>query len=387
MAEQQTEPRPKRIAVAVQGGGAHGAFSWGALDGLLDRVSKGELVITALSGTSAGGFNAALCAFALGAGGAQAAHASRARELLEDYWMADADVARFNPYSATAQIWRRTFGTWNIDDSPASLLASVNNQVFSPAFYLQHDWLAQVLGDKIDFEALHRQSDPPGLYITATNITTGRRDIFAKSAVTLEVLKASASIPQVFLPARYRGNYYWDGGFMGNPALSPLITDATDVVIIQLNPFSRDEPPLSAMQINNRVNEITFNSSLVHEINAIVAVNKMIDYFTNLAKENDAAKQALKLLPASRINLYRITDEPYLRTLGYASKAVIVKEFLRELHDKGKEAADKWWNQAHPSLGDTAPHHPAIPETGASKDQFPGDVLDTLLSRKHIIIK
>lgn len=380
------EHHPKRIAVAVQGGGAHGAFSWGALDGLLEYVKQGKLIITALSGTSAGGFNATLCAFALGAGDDQASRAQDARNLLEEYWLADAADSRFSAYSQTAKIWHDTLGTWNIDNSPASLLASVNNQFWSPVFYMQYDWLAQVLGDKIDFEILRRQSNPPDLYIAATNITAGRRDVFAKSAVTLEVLKASASIPQVFLPARYHRNYYWDGGFMGNPALSPLITHSSDLVIIQLNPFSRDEPPVTAMEINNIVNEITFNSSLIHEINAIVAVNNLIDYFKNLAKESDIAKEAMKLLPVNRINLHRITNEGYMRTLGYASKAVIVKKFLEELYAEGRKAADSWLTESYSSLGESMPPHPVIPDNPeAVKTGFPAEVLDALLSRQHII--
>lgn len=380
------EHQPKRIAVAVQGGGAHGAFSWGALDRLLESVSQGKLIITALSGTSAGGFNATLCAYALGADADQASHAQRAKKLLEEYWLADAADSPFSAYSVTAKMWHETLGTWNIDNSPASLLASVSNQVWSPAFYMQYDWLAQVLGNRINFETLQGQSNPPDLYIAATNITAGRRDIFAKSAVTLEVLKASASIPQVFLPARYDKSYYWDGGFMGNPAITPLITHSSDVVIIQLNPFARDEPPITAMEINNRVNEITFNSSLVHEINAIAAVNNLIDYFESLAKENDTAKEAMKLLPVNRINLHRITNEGFMRTLGYASKAVVVKEFLTELYKEGRKAADAWLAESYSSLADAAPDNPVIPDKpGKTKTGFPAEVLDALLSRQNII--
>jgi NTE family protein len=281
---------------------------------------------------------------------------------------------------------QRSTPNWNIDNTPVSLLASVNNQVWSPAFFLQCDWLAAVLGNKIDFNALQAQTNPPELYIATTNITEGRRDIFARTAVTLEVLKASASIPQVFLPPKYGESYYWDGGFMGNPAITPLITHATDVVIIQLNPFSREEPPLTAMQINNRVNEITFNSSLVHEINAICAVNKMIDYFEALGKENDIAKEAARLLPVNKVNLYRITNEPFLRTLGYASKAVIVKDFLIELREQGRDAADKWLNEYLPLLADTAPPHTGIPGQPTDRQrEFPADVIDKTLSRRHII--
>ncbi|MEM5329186.1 patatin-like phospholipase family protein [Paraburkholderia sp. JHI2823] len=145
---------PKRLAVAVQGGGAHGAFSWGVLDRLLEEVQRGELEIVALSGTSAGGFNATLCAYALGMDGDQASRAHRARQLLKEYWLADAADAPFSTYTTTANWWHRVVGSWNIDNSPAALMAALNNQLLSPAFFLQYDWLAQVLGNKIDFQGI-----------------------------------------------------------------------------------------------------------------------------------------------------------------------------------------------------------------------------------------
>ncbi|BCZ81769.1 alpha/beta hydrolase [Paraburkholderia terrae] len=372
---------PKRLAVAVQGGGAHGAFSWGALDRLLEEVQDGKLEIVALSGTSAGGFNATLCAYALGStDGDRASRAKEARRILKDYWLADADVAPFSAYSSTATWWHKTFGSWNIDTTPAALMASVNNQLWSPAFYAQYDWLAQVLGDKIDFDKLRQQGDVPHLYIAATNITEGCRDIFTKSAVTLETLKASASIPQLFLPAHFDNTYYWDGGFMGNPPLRPLIYHATDVAIIQLNPFSRDKPPLTAMEINNRINEVTFNSSMILEINAIVAVNNVIKYLQEKSAKDSALKEALKLLPVNPVNLYSITNEDYLRTLGYASKAVIVREFLEELHEEGRKAADKWLHsESYRSVSATDLPVPRLPDAQHVDGIFPGDVLDRQL--------
>jgi NTE family protein len=372
---------PKRLAVAVQGGGAHGAFSWGALDRLLEEVEHGRLEIVALSGTSAGGFNATLCAYALGSTeGDPASRAQKARRLLSDYWLADSEVAPFSAYSTTATWWHKTFGSWNIDTTPAALMAAVNNQLWSPAFYAQYDWLAQVLGDKIDFDVLRQQGDVPHLYIAATNITEGCRDIFTKSAVTLETLKASASIPQLFLPAHYDNTYYWDGGFMGNPPLRPLIYHATDVAIIQLNPFSRDKPPLTAMEINNRINEVTFNSSMIHEINAISAVNNVIKYLKDNTAKHPSLDDVLKLLPVSPVNLYSITNEDYLRTLGYASKAVIVREFLEELHDEGKKAADQWvCSESYRSVSATVSPVPGLPDAPHVDGSFPGDVLDRQL--------
>ncbi|SEK05367.1 patatin-like phospholipase family protein [Paraburkholderia diazotrophica] len=375
----------KRIAVAVQGGGAHGAFSWGALDRLLEEVERDRLEIVALSGTSAGGFNATLCAYALGTDDEQVLRAQTARKLLKEYWLSDAAEAPFSPYTVTARAWHETTGSWNIDSSLVALTAALGNQFWSPLFFPQYDWLAQVLGNRIDFPTLQLQREPPHLYIATTNITLGRRDIFAKSAVTLEVLKASASIPQIFMPAHYGDYDYWDGGFMGNPPLSPLISHATDVVIIQLNPFARNERPLTAMAISNRVNEVTFNSSLIHEINAIEAMNKVLDYLDDKSKDNASVRQALETLgplPFNRVNLYRITDEPYMRTLGYASKAVIVREFLQELYEKGWKAADDWVNKYYSSLSSTAPRVTALSDAPPAKD-FPDQVLDDLLSRKN----
>ncbi|MEM5329185.1 hypothetical protein VSR34_21680 [Paraburkholderia sp. JHI2823] len=170
---------------------------------------------------------------------------------------------------------------------------------------------------------------------------------------------------------------------MGNPPLRPLIYHATDLAIIQLNPFSRNAPPLTAMEITNRINEVTFNSSMIHEINAIVAVNNVNKYLKDNSATHPSLEEALNLLPVNPVNLYSITNQDYMRTLGYASKAVIVKEFLEELHREGRNAADEWVrSESYQSLSTTAPPAAGFPDDAREKG-FPGDVLDRQL--KNII--
>ncbi len=317
------------VALAVQGGGSHGAFSWGVLDRLLDEVAEDRLHIAALSGASAGGFNAALAAYGLGkAPGAEGARI--AQRVLADFWLGDAHLAPFSLFSNTAQAWHQTTGSWNIDDTPTVLGVDLAEQLLSPYVMPRIEWLKLALGRAIDFAELRRQTGGPELYITATNITHNRRDIFARTAITYDVLAASACIPTVFpaRPLKTDGatDYYWDGGYMGNPSLMPLTGHASDLIVIQVNPFARPgSPPRTVPAIQNRINEITFNSALVLELSTITALDREI------------AEQG-----GNGIFLHRIADEAYMASLGYASKLVILQDFIEELRRVGRATADSW---------------------------------------------
>ncbi|WP_185961286.1 patatin-like phospholipase family protein [Telmatospirillum sp. J64-1] len=354
----------KRIALAVQGGGSHGAFTWGVLDRLLDEVAADRLEIAAVSGASAGAFNATLTAYGLGSekGRAQKDLAKNTQQLLESFWLSDAALAPVSPYSLTALAWRFATGSWNIDSSPIALAIDTAGQWASPSdLPAGPDWLALVLGDKVDFERLQRQKGP-ALFISATNITQGRRDVFARDKVTLDVLRASACIPTVFRPIQIGDSHYWDGGFMGNPALSPLIGHADDMLVIQLNPFHDPQTPTGARAIADRLNEITFNTSLVLELNAIQAMNKAIE----------AAKQE-SLGRYRPVRLHRITDEPFLAQLGVVSKLVIVEPFLRDLHDQGWQVADQWLQNEGAEIGRSSTLGDEVLDRIIGRDNVLGD--------------
>src|SRR3977135_3741628 len=219
------------VDVAWQGGGSHGAFTWGVLDRLLEEP---WLRIEAISGTSAGAMNAALVADGGTEGGAEGARAA-----LEAYWRRVSRAAAFSPLQRTPL--DRLMGRWTLDTSPAYLAIDLMSRVFSPYDLTPAGFnpLRQVLAESIDFELL--VTSPIKLFITATNVHTGRGRIFRNSQITPEVLLASACLPTMFQAIEIEGEPYWDGGFAGNPTITPLVreSDAHDTILVQINPRER----------------------------------------------------------------------------------------------------------------------------------------------------
>jgi NTE family protein len=250
----------KRVNLALQGGGAHGAFGWGVLDKILE---DGRLGIEGLSATSAGSMNAAVYAHGWIRGGTDGA-----REALEKFWRGIADAGRLlQPLPG-------------LDLSPLyplvqSLTAALSPYQFNP---FNFNPLRDLLAKTLDFNAIHA-CDSLELFICATNVRTGQPRVFRNEQVTIDALMASACLPFLFQAVEIDGEHYWDGGYMGNPALYPLIyhTESRDVVIVHINPILRPQLPTTAADIHNRLNEITFNSSLLRELRAIAFVTKMIE--------------------------------------------------------------------------------------------------------------
>jgi NTE family protein len=265
----ETVRQPVPVDLALQGGGSHGAFTWGVLDRLIEEP---WLRIEAISGTSAGAMNAALVADGWTQGGAEGARAA-----LETYWRRVSQAAAFSPLQRSPL--DRLMGRWTLDTSPAYVAMDLMTRVLSPydlnPFGLNP--LRTILGEIIDFDRLARA--PILLFITATNVRTGRGRVFRNAEITADVLLASACLPTMFQAVEIDGEPYWDGGYAGNPTLTPLVreSDAHDTILVQINPRERPEPLRTANEILNRLNEISFNSPLMKELRMIALLRQVAD--------------------------------------------------------------------------------------------------------------
>src|SRR5262249_3359817 len=260
---------PVLVDLALQGGGSHGAFTWGVLDRLLEEP---WLEIAGISGTSAGAMNAAVLADGFAAGGN-----AGAREALERYWRSVSRAAAFSPLQRSPL--DRLMGRWSLDSSPAYLFTDLMSRMLSPYDLnpLGVNPLRTILADSIDFERLARA--PIKLFVTATRVRTGRGRIFRNAEITADVLLASACLPTMFRAIEVDGEPYWDGGYAGNPTITPLVleSDAHDTVLVQINPTERPEIPRSAAEILNRLKEISFNSPLAKELRMIALLHQVAD--------------------------------------------------------------------------------------------------------------
>jgi NTE family protein len=319
---------PLLIDLALQGGGSHGAFTWGVLDRLLEEP---WLHIAAISGTSAGAMNAAVLADGWTDGGAAGARAA-----LDRYWERVSRAAAFSPLQRSPL--DRLMGRWTFDTSPLYIAMDLMSRVLSPYDLnpLGLNPLRSILAESIDFERLARS--PIKLFVTATNVHTGRGRIFRNTEITADVLLASACLPTMFRAVEIDGEPYWDGGYAGNPTITPLIreSDAHDTILIQINPRERPETPRSAADILNRINEISFNSPLMKELRMIALLRQVADPGTG-----EGARWA-------QMRTHRIATD-LLTQLGASSKLNAERDFLALLRTEGRRAASQF---LHASIGD-----------------------------------
>ena len=312
--------KARPISLALQGGGAHGAYTWG----VLDRLSRDEtLDIQAVSATSAGAINAAAYAAGLAAGGPEGARAS-----LESLWKAVADGSSgFNSFGAAGLAF-------------ASAMQSVASPYDLNPFNFNP--LRRILERQIDFEYVHAAGIQ--LFVSATNVESGKARVFARDEITIEAVLASACLPQTFQAVEIDGVPYWDGGYMGNPSLFPLIYSGAprDVLLVMLNPLARPGTPKRASEIQERLNEITFNASLIGELRAIAFVQRLID--DGMLKEPILKKYR-------RLNLHAIKGGRDLLGYGVSTKSDTRWRFLLELRDLGRAAADSWLKDCAKHVG------------------------------------
>jgi NTE family protein len=313
----------KRINLAFQGGGSHGAFTWGVMDRLLEEE---WLEFDGISGTSAGAMNAAVLACGWVRGGRRGA-----REALDRFWGSIAEAGKNSPMKPS---WiDQMIHPFRMDYSPGYFMFDMMTRLFSP-YELNprgDNPLRPVLDHEIDFDLLRRPEAIP-LYISATNVRTGKVKVFAKDELCTDALLASACLPFLFHAIEVKGEHYWDGGYMGNPALFPLIyaSPSKDIMIIQINPLRRDKLPTSAREIMERVNEISFNSSLMREMRAVHFVTKLID-MGQLSGEQ-----------YKKLNIHIVEAQDQMVDLGASTKLNADIEFLLHLKRIGREAASKW---------------------------------------------
>jgi NTE family protein len=322
----------KPVSLALQGGGSHGAFTWGVLDVLLE---DGRLRLDGISGASAGAMNAVV----LGAGFAQhpddeAAARGAAREMLAAFWR---KIARMGEASkmqrGMMEVWLSGWRASGIVPSASSLSpAQLNPLDINP--------LRTLLADCVDFKLL-AQAASPQIHVCATHVKTGKAEIFSGKRITEAAVMASACLPMMFRAVEIEGEHYWDGGYSGNPALHPLIyrCQANDIVLIQINPVERNAVPDSGSEIMDRVNELTFNASLLAQMRAIDLVNRFIDK---------------GYLPPERyrtVRLHRIDGGEALEAYPASSKSSPDGKLIESLFELGRECAKRWLKKHFDEIG------------------------------------
>lgn len=311
------------INLALQGGGAHGAFTWGVLDRLLEVK---ELTIEAISGTSAGAMNGAVLVNGYCTGGRD-----QAKEKLHDFWQRIAEASAFNLLQKHPIAGALT--GWNLDDTPAYYLMDAFSRFVSPydANPLDINPLKTVLEQTLDIDALHACTSIK-LFVTATHVESGQPRSFGCADMSIDVLLASSCLPQLFQAVEIDGEHYWDGGYMGNPAIWPLIYQcgSEDIILIQINPIQREGVPKQSVEIVNRLNEITFNASLIAEMRAIDFVQRLIH--SGKLKDNGYKD----------INMHLISSSEAMHDLNASSKLNTDWAFFMHLRDLGRQSAEDW---------------------------------------------
>jgi NTE family protein len=318
------------VDFALQGGGAHGAFTWGVLDRLLEEP---WLRIDGISGTSAGAMNAAVLIDGHADNGADGARAA-----LENFWRRVSRAALLSPL-------RRTpldvlLGRWTLDHSPVFVAMDLMARLFSPYDLSPGGTnpLRDVLAQTVDFDRLAQATIK--LFVTATNVRTGRGRVFRNNEITPDVLLASACLPTLFQAIEIDGESYWDGGYSGNPTITPLVRECSskDTILVQINPVERPALPRSARDILNRLNEVSFNAVLLKELRMIALLRQVAQ-----PDNSESAKWA-------DMRIHRISSDVMVE-LGYSSKLNAEWEFLCMLRDEGRRAGEAFLAAHHEDVG------------------------------------
>ncbi len=338
----------KLIDIALQGGGAHGAFAWGILDYLLE---DGRIEFSSITAASAGAMNATVMCYGMTLGGAE-----KARESLHDFWE-DIGRAQFSWDQFVPDVMYDMFPhlqdvkEWSHYLMMGTFTHAVSPYQFNP---MNINPLKDILEQHVDFKQLHA-GNTSKLYISATNVRTSKVKVFSRGEVTADVVMASACLPNLYQAVEIDGEHYWDGGFTGNPPLWPLFYDreSRDVLVVMLNPIERQQIPKTAAEIHNRVNEISFNSSLLKEMRAVSFVQKLIHKDMLKEEYRDAYVDIL---------FHNIRADQYLQDLSVATKYNTDWMFLQALRDRGRTSARQWLDKSYDKLG--------VESTVSLRDEF-----------------
>ena len=314
----------KSLNLALQGGGSHGAFTWGVLDRLLEADC---FEYEGIVGTSAGAMNAAALAYGLKTGGAE-----RARECLDEYWQLMIKGAKFAPWPSLLD---RIVGDGNIKYSPMFTFGDALTRVVSPYQLnpLGFNPIEPVIKHVVDFDKLRELKDTgPKLFLCATNVMNGRVKVFERDELTVKAVLASACLPFMYQAIEIDGEYYWDGGYMGNPPIFPIFynCECRDVMIVQITPINLAELPTSATAIFDRINGLSFNSSLMREM-------RVVGFINNLVRKGFDDEGRLK-----EAFIHTVDAEDTMNKLGASSQANLEPSYIRGLFDLGRNKADEF---------------------------------------------
>ncbi|MBS0290817.1 MAG: patatin-like phospholipase family protein [Proteobacteria bacterium] len=326
----------KLINLAIQGGGAHATFAWGVIDRFLE---DGRIQLEGISGTSAGSIIAVVLAYGLLTQGREGA-----REMLYQFWREVSNAGLI--YNPCKQLpWEKFWFGNKMDQSILYQLFNVVTNWFSPYQLNPQDFnpLKEIISNTVDFDRL-RQCPFTRLFLSATNVRTGQVKVFKTDEVSLEATLASACLPNLFKAVEINGDYYWDGGYSGNPSLFPFFyhVESSDIVIIHVNPIERPAPPELPAEIFNRINEISFNAALLKEFRAIDFVHNLLDNGWLKDEYKDRFKYIL---------LHSISADKTLSDLSAASKLTSDWDLMMLLFNRGRAKASEWLNRHYNDLG------------------------------------
>lgn len=331
-----SSPPPRSVNLALQGGGSHGAFTWGVLDALL---ADERLRIEGVSGTSAGAVNAVALAHGFARDKADGRRA--ARDALTHIWQEIMALGRLS--TANENLTNLIWGVFPKEFAPTNFFSNALSSLVSPyqANPLDINPLRSLLEREIDFPAVSRLTSPK-VFVSATRVATGKAEIFHGKRLTAQAVMASACLPMLYQAVEIDGEAYWDGGYSGNPALSPLINlcETRDLVLVQINPLRRDATPNNPHDIVDRVNELTFNASLLAQMRTIDFINRLLD-------DGRLGHGG----PFKRVLLHRIDGGKALGELPASSKMSTDPTMIHKLFELGVASAQHWLKQHFDALG------------------------------------
>ncbi len=328
--------KKKKINLGLQGGGAHGAFAWGVLDYLLE---DGRLEIDGLSATSAGSVNAAVLT-----SGLVNNDKDEARQKLHEFWLAISQSQNGSMLSSSYNLhnFSDEAAEYSLSNSPFYKMFDLVSHVMSPYQFnpFNINPLKEIIEKHVDFDAINKNKKIK-LFLCATNVETCKVKIFSTPDISVDTVLASACLPFLFQAVEINGEYFWDGGYIGNPAIFPLIysCDSTDVIIVHINPIFRPGVPKTSSEILNRINEVSFNSSLMREMRAIAFVSSLID------------KKIIKEHAMKKMLIHSIRSDEDMTKFDVSSKMNTDWKFLTYLRDRGRTVAKQWIKKNYDKIG------------------------------------